>query len=423
MNVDKFARDTLPIQVTSDRDSTPITNELIETGPDTATFRSYEMVLVTNDTEAATNPHSVYAVDGDTITFTYSGGSNITSVGIPADVDTFPLESGAGESGISPNPAQAIFSGITNLSCGSYGDTDGDGLCDNWEPGGTYLKITYGGTLHTFTESCGPCPSKTKDDIYWEVDYDSTIAGYPSYLTTALTNIKNVFATSPGGGIVLHYYVDDGLSSLPEDVKIWSDAAGDPPGTDSYTEIKQNNFGLVASWSANKDKAWHNAVHYALVIKDQAHDQGSSGIAEMVGDDAVVSLFGFANSVDQIQGTLMHELGHNLGLKHGGGLETFPPTPGPPETYDWFDDSSTNCKPNYPSVMNYDRQFGDDMITGITFTYSPGTLKVNNLPDAPLDLDDLNENHGVQPPSGSTVKFVYGVTNPSYDPIPPPDSV
>lgn len=36
-------------------------------------------------------------------------------------------------------------------------------------------------------------------------------------------------------------------------------------------------------------------------------------------------------------GTLMHEIGHTLGLGHGGG-------------------SAVNCKPNYVSVMNYSRQ-------------------------------------------------------------------
>ena len=38
-------------------------------------------------------------------------------------------------------------------------------------------------------------------------------------------------------------------------------------------------------------------------------------------------------------GTLMHELGHNLNLQHGGS-------------------DDINCKPNYISVMNYDLQFG-----------------------------------------------------------------
>ena len=38
-------------------------------------------------------------------------------------------------------------------------------------------------------------------------------------------------------------------------------------------------------------------------------------------------------------GTIMHELGHNLKLDHGG-------------------DDPNNCEPNYVSVMNYDNQFG-----------------------------------------------------------------
>jgi hypothetical protein len=43
-------------------------------------------------------------------------------------------------------------------------------------------------------------------------------------------------------------------------------------------------------------------------------------------------------------GTFMHELGHNLGLNHGGGL---------------FDRGDViNFKPNYLSVMNYNHQFG-----------------------------------------------------------------
>mgnify|MGYP001769098295 CR=1 FL=1 len=42
-------------------------------------------------------------------------------------------------------------------------------------------------------------------------------------------------------------------------------------------------------------------------------------------------------SIGQQGGTLMHELGHTLGLRHGGNVET-------------------NDKPNYLSVMNYSFQ-------------------------------------------------------------------
>lgn len=67
-------------------------------------------------------------------------------------------------------------------------------------------------------------------------------------------------------------------------------------------------------------------------------------------------------------GTLMHELGHTLNLRHGGG-------------------DNVNCKPNYMSIMSYSFQFP--------------TLD----PTRPLDysrqnLPPLNENGGLDEPSG-----------------------
>ncbi|MEK7690596.1 MAG: hypothetical protein AAB425_06220 [Bdellovibrionota bacterium] len=72
---------------------------------------------------------------------------------------------------------------------------------------------------------------------------------------------------------------------------------------------------------------------------------GTTGIAAVGGRDLIVSLgqlvdFGLEIMPDVINaGTLMHELGHNFGLLHGGG-------------------DHVNEKPNYLSVMNYTYQYG-----------------------------------------------------------------
>jgi len=78
---------------------------------------------------------------------------------------------------------------------------------------------------------------------------------------------------------------------------------------------------------------------------------GLSGLSEVGGNDFIISLANVINEVGNpperflIGGTFMHELGHNLGLVHEGGLlySTEPPSAG--------------YKPNYLSVMNYQYQF------------------------------------------------------------------
>lgn len=80
-----------------------------------------------------------------------------------------------------------------------------------------------------------------------------------------------------------------------------------------------------------------HGVHYAAFIH-QMQGLTNTGLSKTVpGDEFLVSLGALANQVgdaDDQCGTFMHELGHNLGLNHGG-----------------LDD--IGYKPNYLSVMNY----------------------------------------------------------------------
>ncbi|HEU4912768.1 MAG TPA: hypothetical protein VFV76_12800 [Actinomycetes bacterium] len=76
---------------------------------------------------------------------------------------------------------------------------------------------------------------------------------------------------------------------------------------------------------------------YGLLLPLDASCASAGGWGELGGNDFMV--------FNTDAGSLMHELGHNLNLNHGG-----------------FE--ARNCKPNYVSVMNYDLQAGVQRVGG-----------------------------------------------------------
>ncbi len=133
-----------------------------------------------------------------------------------------------------------------------------------------------------------------------------------------------------------------------------------------------------------------------------------SGISELPGTNFVVSLgcerdIGLDKGPDPYHrfrlleaGAFMHELGHNLGLEHGGGDEA-------------------NYKPNYLSVMNYLYEGGipradsigsnvpDPALTYLD--YSEQVLPTGGNTPGALDTTDLNEPAGLG--SGTADVFSY----------------
>jgi hypothetical protein len=148
---------------------------------------------------------------------------------------------------------------------------------------------------------------------------------------------------------------------------------------------------------------------YLLYVHDTG---GSSGHAERLGNDAIVSLGnGFNKQVSghtgsigskiQEAGTTMHEIGHNLNLMHGGPYAlttgTFAGLP--------IADAEVNCKPNYPSVMSYSKQMNYFVGSNWVPDFSDGTH--GPLTDTP-SINTL---------PGSSVHIVWGIPfgNPSFD--------
>jgi probable HAF family extracellular repeat protein len=154
---------------------------------------------------------------------------------------------------------------------------------------------------------------------------------------------------------------------------------------------------------------------------------GQTGRAELPGTNFVVSLgqlyyeLGLLLSgrptLVSTGGTFMHELGHNLGLHHGGGLGPEPCT----ESHACED--SPNYRPNYLSVMNYKYQYSgilkadtvgsnvfDPALTRID--YSEQVLPTGgNTPGALTESGQLNEPAGLGSGNADVFTFDDGTCN------------
>jgi fibronectin type 3 domain-containing protein len=112
------------------------------------------------------------------------------------------------------------------------------------------------------------------------------------------------------------------------------------PDTNTANDCSTNNRAL-GPYSFTISVAGNAGTNYTLqtdpylsVASGQAG--AGSGFSDVGGADTLVTLFQWGANATQSakQGTLLHELGHTLGLLHGGV-------------------DNTNCKSNYQSVMNY----------------------------------------------------------------------
>jgi X-X-X-Leu-X-X-Gly heptad repeat protein len=111
--------------------------------------------------------------------------------------------------------------------------------------------------------------------------------------------------------------------------------------------------------------------------------RSTSGVSDIGGGDSLITLglWGAAAQTDPVQaGTFMHELGHSLGLTHGGLYFDIPGS--------YVPTLEPNCKPNYQSVMSY--QFQVDLLDDGVLDYSDQsiiTLNENGLPVGLISTD------------------------------------
>lgn len=278
-------------------------------------------------------------------------------------------------------------------------DDDGDGLLNTWETNG--YDADGDGTVDVDLPALGADPNHK--DVFVEVDFmnGKVPAGDP------WTTVETAFANAPifnfTGGPGIHLHIDrgqanwtdsdgnvhvipaaerDGGTILPFSDRIRYDAAASPCAGPGETTV---NFHTLKA--ANFDANRLNVFHYSVFANAHGYSCSSSGRGEIYGNDLFVTLSNARLAVpNSVSGTFMHEFGHNLNLRHGGG----------------DDNDNTQNEPNHQSIMSYyssNGTFGGsyqvggidtncDTVADAVYDFSRGRLNA-------LNEAALNENTGI----------------------------
>ncbi|MGZ4728468.1 MAG: fibronectin type III domain-containing protein [Acidimicrobiales bacterium] len=252
-------------------------------------------------------------------------------------------------------------------------DTDGDGIKDGDETLGTLSGLNL--------PQMGFMP--THKDLAMEFDWfdDNAEPGTcpahshrptPAIVSAVSAAYANSPMSNPDGTTGVHLVADYGqgapftggnlISDADGQINVTFDVSGLGFGGSEFLNLKAANF------APNRN----GYFHYVL-MPHRYNGSDSSGVAELPGDDTIVSLYCYGSTTN-VANTIVHEMGHNLNLHHGGTVDT-------------------NYKPNYNSVMNYQFQFPGidtncDALGDGVLDYSRGTR-------ISLNETSLNEAAGV----------------------------
>jgi hypothetical protein len=168
-----------------------------------------------------------------------------------------------------------------------------------------------------------------------EIDYmqDATHSHKPQ--PDEIAAVVQMFACH---GVTLNVVVDE---ALPEDSLL----VDGPDVGDFFNSTGPHTFGTI--YTDHFQHFWYGNWHYCVFGHQYSQDggsTGSSGVAEQPGYRLLVSLGTFTSRVGtpfDRAATFAHELGHNLGLTHGGSAD--------PNVVGSF-------SPVYASIMSYQYQ-------------------------------------------------------------------
>jgi hypothetical protein len=231
------------------------------------------------------------------------------------------------------------------------GDEDGDGIPNGWEEKG--VDINNDRKVDLDLPSLGADPYHK--DIFLEIDYMDLNEPLDKSINDVVSAFRDSPVTNPDGmnGITLHIDVDDSIS--PNDY------------SNPDTKIKAKYFGTVEQRTRNdadiilgiKEKIYFYAIF--------SNSGGASGCQYPDCRDIHIGVVPAPYKQFLQSASLMHELGHGLGLFHGG----------------FEAEKDVDNKSNYLSLMH------------AAFLYDVPLLDYSGCELPPLDENNLREQEGI----------------------------
>ena len=237
-------------------------------------------------------------------------------------------------------------------------DIDGDGIPNTWEMKG--YDADGDGKIDVNYPAMGANP--LKKDIFVEMDYMPDLLASEDELDRITEIYAKLPIRNPNGTTGINIHLDAGSARSAK-----YNLGGGNEIAHEQLDGKMQRWGDL--YLANMDSNRRSVFHY-MIWGDSHGDTGSSGQGWVGGRGFVVTVgprfWGTSATSDVRVATFVHELGHNLGLRHGG-------------------TDSVNYKPNYMSIMNYRYQLrGLERADGTKY-FGYSTRAYKDLDETKLD--------------------------------------
>lgn len=305
-----------------------------------------------------------------------------------------------------PTPTPTQGTPTPTPTSGSLADSDGDGLPDKWEIYGVDVVVD---SKKYFIDLKAMGANPQHKDLFLQIDYMVDKSENDSHShkpkDKALEKVIKVFADAPvpnpdkKNGITVH--IDAGSDTIMDPVsnKKW-EKLSESHALEHVDNLGSGNRRTGYVWDEfnkleekNFSRYRRKVFRYCIFAHNLGVDLGkTSGWSRNIpGTAFVVSLGSWTDgvgSVNEQAGTLLHEWGHTIGLRHGGG-------------------DNINYKPNFLSIMNYDFQ-----TRGLRLDKKNGKLSYSWTALPTLNEESLNKTLGLY--GGDTIKG-YGTIYRTYD--------